>query len=350
MASSTIEKHSELFSSMVELIPANYYVFKEEDFLQSNKYFHKKKTKAKPSKESKIKAKKARLDPSQIQSVQELKREAEEKREKEEEDDEQVDNRPISNSLKLNLERIESVPLSELRERLKAKIDECRSHRKVVPKVLQGNQNGARSGVENMKSKNKKDDKLADKKKKKKKQVIASELNSVKESKNIHQKKKDTIINDDSQVVFNKFDFTNPGEGNTITKKKKTKKESLKQLLDKAEEREKKLQQVTEDDPEKGQEMKKKIQWHHALKKAEGTREKSDPKLIKKTLKKEEKRKEKSRKKWAERTETQQQFKDRKQTKRQEHIRERIDTKKAKLAKSKAKIKKGRKKIIIRSS
>lgn len=316
------------FSSTLEVIPPHYYVFKEEEFIQSSKYFHKKK-KRKMTKEMSNKAKKIRLNPKQPKGVEELKREAEEEKEEEQEDDMKM----VPDSLKLNLERIESVTLSELRERLNKKITECRTKRK-------GPSTTDPDGT------NRKEHKVKEKKKKKKNDT----KHSKKDKTSVSQESSTTMEKDHKDescpVLFNKFNLTDPEEGRAG---KKRKKDSLKQLLVKAEEREKKLHDVMEEDIDKGQELKKKMKWDQALKKAQGIRVKNDPQMLKKSLKKEVKRKAVSRKNWEERLEKQQQHQEKIQTQRQRHIKERIDAKKTKNSSKPNSKSKGKKKIVVRS-
>ena len=319
---------------MIDLIPPNYYVCKEEDFIRSNKYFHKTKKRKEISKESLIKAKKSRLDVSERKTVEEIKREMEEEKMEEEkmamEMDEGESNEVSEFPLKLNLESIESVPLSELRERLGSKIKECQSKRKMKEPV-----------TKTRKGKGKESDKKIKKKKKEKDGKSEGR-------KSISQTAKPAKTEDEpGQVLFNKFEFRNPESSNEPGQKKKRKKESTKQLLVKAKEREKRLCDLTETDPEKGKELKEKIKWRQAMMKAQGVKEKTDSHLLEKTLKKEKKLKEKNQKKWQERLENQKEAKEKKQAKRQKHIKERIDAKKAK--NSSKKRPKGMKKVVLRS-
>ncbi|XP_011403391.1 PREDICTED: ribosomal RNA-processing protein 14-C-like [Amphimedon queenslandica] len=324
-----LEQYSSLFSSMIDLIPPNYYLCKEEEFIQSNKYFHKTKKRKEISKESLIKAKKSRLDPSERKTVEEIKREMEEEK-METEKDEGESNEVSESSLKLNLESIESVPLSELRERLSLKIKDCQFKRKMKEPA-----------TKTKKGKGKESDKKVKKKKKDKE-------GKVEDRKSISQTLKPPKTETESgQVLFNKFEFRNLESSNEPRQKKKRKKESTEQLLVKAKERERKLCDLTETDPEKGKELKEKIKWRQAMMKAQGVKEKTDSQLLEKTLKKEKKLKEKSQKKWKERLESQKEVKEKKQAKRQKHIKERIDAKKAK--NSKKKRPKGMKKVVLRS-
>lgn len=332
---SRIREHSSLFSSMVELIPAKYYVFNEEEFLQSSKYFHKKKRpqmSEQDAKEARIKAKKARLDPTALRTVGQIEKEAKDDTNSQGVSGEGHDNNVHSDCepLKLNLERIESVPLSELRERLKNKIREHRLKRKAP--IQDGNadvQNGEII-TKKMKREKFKQKKAKEKKGRSVAQTSASNLHKI----------QDKAIDDDNLVQFNKFDFGTSGKSD------KTKKQNnLKKLLSKAEECQQKIAKIVEQDPSKGREIKEKIKWQQALDKAQGIPRKDDPLLLQKTLKKKEKQKKVSQKKWQERLEHQKQRKEKQQEKRRKHIQERIDVKKSK-SKMSAKKKNRRKKVI----
>ena len=307
-----LKEYSSLFSSMIELIPPNYYICKEEDFVQSSKYFHNTKKRKEGSKESLLKAKKIRLDPSQRKTVEELKKEMEE--EKMEDESIEGGKDVAQSSLKLNLESIASVPLSELRQRLSDKIKECRMKRN----VREGKTRRSKDKESTKKSKKASKEKGASGKK----ETISQTLKPSKSG-----------TETPTHVMFNKLDFGNPeGPDGPGKRKKRAKKETTRQLLEKAKDREKKLTNISEMDPNRGEELKEKIKWQEALKKAEGKQEKNDPKLLEKTLRKELKKKEASRKKWKARLEKQDELKDKKQEKRQQHIRERIEAKKAKNA------------------
>ena len=335
---SRIREHSSLFSSMVELIPAKYYVFNEDDFLQSSKYFHKKKRpqmSEQDAKEARIKAKKARLDPTSRKKVEEIDKEAKDDTNNQEMSEEDHDNDTHSNRepLKLNLERIESVPLSELRERLKNKIREHRLKRKAP---LQDG-NADIQNVETISKKMKREQLKQKKTKKKKKGRSVAQTNAS----NLQHKIEDKTI-DDCTVQFNNFDF------GTSSKSDKTRKQNLKKLLSKAEEQQQKITKIVEQDPSKGKEIKEKIKWQQALDKAQGIPRKDDPLLLQKTLKKKERQKKVSQKQWQERLEHQKQRKEKQQEKRRKHIQERIDVKKLK-SKMSTKKKNRRKKVVVKS-
>jgi hypothetical protein len=311
---------------MVELIPAQYYVFKEEEFVQSTKYFHNIKASSDhASNHVKTKTdKRDRLDPSNVKSVQELKEEAEEFND--EESMEIEEEKSEINHLKLKLEKIESVPLSELRQRLRDKIAECRGKRKT------SSENELENDSKHKKTKKKKVDG--------KSKTIAQIETKKGEATNVSY----NATGDNRVVLYNKLDF-GTGEGQGYKRKKKKGSNNLKQLLLKAEESQKKIKEITERDTEKGEELAEKMKWRQTLDKAKGIQNKDNPILLKKSIKKQEKRKKQSLKKWTERKENQDHMKNKKQDKRHKNIQERIEAKKAKVSKTKAK--RGKKKIRV---
>ncbi|VDK82633.1 unnamed protein product [Litomosoides sigmodontis] len=145
----------------------------------------------------------------------------------------------------------------------------------------------------------------------------------------------------DEQLVFSKFDFIVRDEKKKETKKDKRDKftgKDYKRLLEKAEKREERLEQMRSKNPEKALRVEKNIQWNKALRRAEGQKVKDNPELLKKSLKKKEKMKEWRKKKWAGRVEHVLQMQARKQEKRLANIQARKDIiKKRKMQKARKK-------------
>ena len=292
---------SNYFSSLVDLIPAKFYVASE---LKENGFNNKKKLTKGEKKLLTKKAKLLRLDPSQHKSTEELQLEIE-KKEKEMLETE-VSNEKIK---PINVSEAVSVPLEELREKLHAKLEQVRGKRKFTP-------NGDKDVVKKARVERK--DKA---KKKKDTQKLST---NIKRATSIEEKSvatKNSIKNDKGELVFSKFDFATSNG----TMKKKSK--DIKKLLQKAEKTQENIEKLEGEDSDKAKKLKDKIAWDKALKKAEGQKLKDDPKLLKKTLKRKEKMKSHSQKKWKDRTETVEKQKEERQKKRTQNLKQRREEK-----------------------
>ncbi|XP_067009384.2 surfeit locus protein 6 homolog [Anabrus simplex] len=186
------------------------------------------------------------------------------------------------------------------------------------------------------------------KKKKKEERKLKKSLLKVKKSKGEFEDKiKPTvkpakpIYNSEGKIVFSKFDFTESSAAAETIKKKDKEPRDPQKILQKLQKQKEKLKKLeNEGEVEKANELKEKLAWKNALKKAEGIKVKDDPELLKKTLKKHKERKKQSKKKWAAREEKVKQMKDEKQRKRTDNILQR--KKEKKLNKLKKAAKKGR--------
>lgn len=292
---------SNYFSSLVDLIPAKFYVQTEE---KENGFNHKKKLTKDEKKLLTKKAKLLRLDPSHHKSTEELQLEIEKK--EKEIFESQISNEKIK---PIKVSEATSVPLEELREKLHAKLEQVRGKRK---HILNGDKDGIKKARVERKDKAKK---------KKDSEKISS---NIKKATGIEKKcvsTKNSIKNDRGELVFSKFDFATSNG----TMKKKSK--DIKKLLRKAEKTKENIEKLENEDSEKAKQLKDKIAWDNALKKAEGQKLKDDPKLLKKTLKRKEKIKSHSQKKWKDRTETVEKQKDERQKKRTQNLKQRREDK-----------------------
>jgi hypothetical protein len=113
----------------------------------------------------------------------------------------------------------------------------------------------------------------------------------------------DTTNDSKKKVLYSKIDFGNELEVELGEKKKAVPKaRKIKQLLSEVEQKEKKLKELKETDPDEAAKMEEEDAWAKAMDKSEGTKVKDDAKLLKKTIKRRETLKQRSQKKWAERT------------------------------------------------
>ena len=313
--------HSALFLSMVELIPAKHYVMKDLDEGEVERLtkFHQNRSRSAPRqavKEATKKAKRLRLDPLAQKSIQQLQAEvggcnATEKGENDE---------PVPETF--SVEKIKSVNLEELRERLRKKMDELRSKSNRPPKKTEGKsrKNTRKTKQEGKARKGPREKKSANRSKSLPKVERKSALNS-----------------DEDRVMFSRFDFSSsePGEW-----KRQQRKVDYKKLLRQAKERSELTQDLMEVDEQKAGQMQETFKWRQAIDKAVGAKKKDDPKLLQKTIKRREKLKKRSQQKWQEKEQQLEEQKKKKQAQKDKHLKERIELKKAKSLGRKTKTKK----------
>lgn len=329
---SRLKEHSSCFCSMVELIPAKFYLTKDpetvEDISTSKYWVNNKKHKAPKQsvKEATKRAKRMKLDPENQKSVLEQQKENEHSEKVALTEGEGLDNKESIQKLPgFSVELVRSTELSDLRERLKFKIESMRGKRKTLdddPDQL-------------AQKKHKRSEKKTRKKetqRRKKKRKAETDSNSTKQS-----EERPSIKAENGKIVFSKFDFSTPSN---LPESVRGKKKDYRRLLAKAEATEKKLEELKKNDEKRGEELQEKLQWRKAMDLAKGSKVKDDPRLLKKTLKRLDSKKSKSRKYWNERQEQEQVQKDRKQEVRRKHIQERVEQIKAR--KNKRKVKKGK--------
>lgn len=301
-----LASHSAYFNSLIDLVPVKYYLPANEE-QQPNKYYKNCKQKApkENTKEVLKEAKRARLDPNQHKTVHEIQLGLEENELISSLEDKEQDEAGFS------VEKIQSGNIEELKSRLRARIEEFQRKR---------NAPSGKADKQPRKSKPKREMKA---KNRQKKTTVQSEAkDSVKESSSPNK----TILNDNGEVVFSKFDFMEKKKGTKHGSKEKR----YSKLLAKAEAEKKKLATLQTEDAEKAKELKDKDLWNKALQKAEGVKLYDDPKLLKKSMKRRDQEKKKSRKQWKERMDYQKKQIEEKQKLRMSHVKERIEAKKAK--------------------
>ena len=303
MAKSEIEeqvrRNSAFFTSLIELIPAKYYL--PDDALPKESFPDLTTISGKAAREVKKrlakKAKLLKLDPSKHKTVAELQKEIEE-REKEllNGDTEESVSKPIK------VDEISSLPLDDLRQKLHDKLQSLRGKRKLKDEEKSSEH-----------SKKRKLEKQLKKKKSKENAKTSSEV--VKVAVN-NEKKASQLVNDRGEIVFSKFDFAG-------SQKSKKGKGNIEHLLKKAEQKKETIEKLEDEDKEKADSLKTKLQWSKAFKQAGGEKVKDDPKLLMKTLKRKKKIKDVSKKKWDERADSQKKLQDDKQKLRKKHLLER---------------------------
>ena len=302
---------------MVNLIPAKIYLVKDAEHTADSKHFHNKKGKApkQSTKEASKKAKRLKLEPDSQKTIEQLQEEERAKSalvveaEGGGESKDALDGRTDPCSV----EKVRSVGLNELREKLKKRLDGLRKRRRVDEE-----EEGGQVDPERAQKRQKRIE--ARKKKKEKRKSMAAKQSST--EKQIAQPSRPSVQDQEGRVVYSKFDFSVPMDWKQGPKK------NYHSLLKKAEAIQEKLDRLKKEDEKKGQELEDKLKWKRAMQQAKGVKVKDDPKLLKNTLKRVEKKKSQSRKQWEERTTNEQKMKDKRQEVRQKHIRERTEQKK----------------------
>ena len=311
-----LRHHSATFDAMVELIPAKYYIMHDDGTQSESKYWVNKKLRAPKQsvKDASKKAKRLKLDPESQKSIPELREEA--RREESGEESEEEEEGQIGS---FSVERVKSSDLNELRERLKAKVEELRGKRKAVE--VEGDKMQKRQ-----KRVDKKHRKKEMRQKEKQRKVLKQVSGSSKDS-------RPSIEDESGKMVYSKFDFSTPVKDWEPTGKKK----DYRKLLAKAEASQKKLEELKRKDEKKGEDFQEKLNWQKAVELARGTKVRDNPKQLKKTLKRLGKKKERSQKQWGERGKQVQQAKVKRQELRQKHIQERTEVIKTKKMKKRMK-------------
>ncbi|KAG8200514.1 hypothetical protein JTE90_000591 [Oedothorax gibbosus] len=143
--------------------------------------------------------------------------------------------------------------------------------------------------------------------------------------------------NTEGKIMYSKLDFSEDGLQEQKPKSEFAGK-NKKKLLEKAEKKKEKLENLKTVNPEKAQSVEEKEKWKKAILKSENVKIKDDPQLLKKSIKREEKIKQKKGKAWKERIEETEGKKKARQEKRTKNIKQRKDDKlKSKLKRAKKK-------------
>ena len=235
-----------------------------------------------------------------------------------------------------SVERVQSISLSALQERLKEKIEGF--HKKRNAAEESGGQDERTEDEITQKRK-----KRMETRKRKKGQRQRDKLSKKKGSGKISGKEvaetstRPSVIDETGRVVFSKFDFSTNARREAKIDENPSKNKDYKKLLAKAEAAQKKLEVIKNMDERRGEELATTLMWQKALDMARGTKVMDDPKLLKKSAKRVEKRKKKSLKEWDERKKLEKLAMDKRQAKRKANIEERKEQMRSK------KMKKGKK-------
>ncbi|CAO3647908.1 unnamed protein product [Cunninghamella echinulata] len=320
-------------------------------------------------KEASKKAKKAKLDPTNLRTVAEIQQEQAEKMElekqkqqKEKNDDSENDDDDSDNSNEdiMDEDSIGSEPsqmstgfngltendtkedepllpmprseMSELKRRLHERIVEQRQKRNAPGSG--GPKARSRETILAERLKKKQDRKKALKAQKEKGNKAAPEelVNDPTKSKNT--KKMEDSVKMDGEIIFGKLDIGN--------QQKKKGAVDAKSQLKKIELQQQKLEKLKAEDKEKALSLKEKQEWQKMVALASGEKIKDDTTLLKKTIKRQEKAKSKSSQEWNKRIEKVKHDEQTKIKKRTENLQKRIDAKKERKAGKKGGNKKAR--------
>ncbi|KAJ3300624.1 surfeit locus protein [Borealophlyctis nickersoniae] len=336
-----LAEHQKCFDALVQLIPPKHYLASQNEAEPVSRFTHNKKNKAPKQavKEATKRAKKAKLDPENYKSVLDIQSEslkpetngdAQSDEEASEEENGETD-APDQASVK----PLPTGTITELREKLKHRIEMLRKKRKVpaAKNETEGDEEPPKSRQEILekRQKRKREKKEANLKKKEKKRRIDDTTGMAVEPKAQGGMGKGGPAVKES-LSFGKIDFGVP-EGS----KKRKGPTDLAGQVKQAEAKKQKLESLAKEAPEKAAAIVENESWNKLEKLAEGEKVKDDVKLLKKTLKRKEKTKEKSAERWTDRATQVKKDLEQKQTKREENIKKRLEEKNAPKGKGKAK-------------
>lgn len=327
---SRVHEHRIFFDNLVELVPAKFYLPKED---QENSWHpgmsKSERAAAKLATKKNLKrARRDRLDPDKFTTTLKLLQQKESDKPVELEAKNEAQH--AANS-RLRGKESRASTYEELRERLKKRIEMLRAKR---------NADAAAAAAKN--AKNWQNQKKLDSQKRKRKSLISNiegnvEIPTVKRKKHDPENMEDSDRKNEPLESVSTFEFGRVKMGldnNIKSGRKKRRKDSKEQLLAKAT----KLQLEMQDN-KKGQEFALKHSWKVALNRASGEKVFDDPNLLKRSIKKEQHQQQKRSKKWSERKETERKAVEEKQQKRTEHIKEHKQQKKErKIAKREKKL------------
>jgi len=199
--------------------------------------------------------------------------------------------------------------IEELQKRLQERIKEFQSKRKGIGRANPTVSKKLRVKEKKMKQKT---SRLS-----KEKQV----LNPYKETqpkKEVKSNSSKPIYNEEGKIIYSKLDFSENGEEET--KKSEFSGKNYKKLLQKAEKKKEKIENLKSTNPELADNLEEKERWKKAILKSENIKIKDDTNLLKKSIKNQEKIKKKKGKEWKERIENVESKKQKRQEKRSKNI------------------------------
>eukprot|EP00250_Pteridium_aquilinum_P014205 c21845_g1_i1 orf=716-1774(-) len=319
---SRVHGHRLFFDELVELVPAKFYIVKDEE----ENAWHYGMSKAKraaakqATKEHLKKAKRDRLDPDKFASTLHLLQQQGSEARVEADNNDKAE--AVTNS-RLQGKESRASTYEELRERLHKRLENLRAKRNADAAVATAKNARIWKNEKKLNSQSRK------------RNISSAGLDAKADvARSMAKRSKQAISMSESGEVkkmsgvetADTFEFGRVKMGlqsDTNRRNKHKRKESKEQLLAKA----RKLQAEAQD-PKIGQDVSMKHSWSAAVSRSSGDRVFDDPGLLKQSLKRDKHQRQRSTKKWEERRETVKQSMDVKQRTRQEHIKERKDQKK----------------------
>lgn len=280
--------------TMEKIIELNTFFETVVDMIPDTEAHLKTKERKKPSRDGKQSninpAKKSKLNPHHLKVIQQLNKYVS--------DDDENDS-AVGNKAKKKNWFIEKPQYSieELHDRLQKKIEEIKLERE--KKILQKQR--TRNSKNFLKHGKKTDSTPAPVK-----TVVESSVE--KDNEPLVEKSQnntEALLTKEGKVVFSKFDFSQMVGNVSSTKSSKKRKlptgKNYELLLLKANREKERIEKLKQENPKKAGEVIEKKSWEKAVAKAEGTKIKDDPELLKKSLKRKLAKKKQSTKQWEER-------------------------------------------------
>jgi len=298
-----IHLHALFFDRLVEMIPANIYVAKDNP---TDQWVHglSKKARAESKRKTKLnlkKAKRARLDPESARTTLEVIQQQDKTKD------------IPSEAAGVEAEKPRTVTYEELRDRLHKRIEMLRAKR-------HADQAASTAKVAKEWQNQKKNDSLKRNRKSKALDPEAGDGDVAGPSaKRPKLEAKESPADAEEELEFSRVKMGIGASPGQIKKKKPSKEKLLAQAT---------ALQNDMHDPEKGQEVASKHAWSAAVSRAAGEKVLDNPKLLKKSIKRDEGLRNKSSKKWQERKEMEKKGQQAKQQTRKDHIQQRATEKK----------------------
>jgi len=211
----------------------------------------------------------------------------------------------------MSVEKVQSLDLSELKERLQQKITLAKTTRN-------------HSDYKLKRRKESRLQKAKDKHFKKKtiEKAVKLETSILDDKKKISKQSKDPVSS--TNIQFSKFETKTKEDLDLQSAKERGKKKNLVKMLNEAKKKKKEVTVLQKSSDEKSATVLQDKAWLKAISMAKGEKQKDNPELIVKTIKRKEQSKKKSKKEWTTREGGQKKLQKDKQKKRQANIEKRI--------------------------